>query len=392
MSKLLFIFEEDMPSVSITRAMFKGLEHHPEIVSDFLYMTDVRPKDIDMSDIIIFIRPSNIYAWKIAACAAKAGHVVVTLCDDDLLNLPNDLPVIPWRKAGLLKVLKYSDAIWSSSSYVLNKYKHLIKGTSSIRLDTIVYSNELPSLCIKHSNFPIKIVYAAAKSHAQMFEAFISPIVPKLCDKYGSNISFTFVGVHPNIPGVNCEYISSMPLLEYRQYMRQQRFDIGVAPLYESDFTKCKYFNKFIEYTTQGIVGVFSNVEPYKSVIIDGENGFLANNTPEEWLKTLNYVIEEKTLRETCLKNAVDYLKEYHNESTIIERLKNAFPEAFSDSLREYKRCRSFFLQKIIYTLSRPFDWIWLSLFYLRRTGLVDVIDRAKKRLLRDNSYSRRKE
>ena len=121
MSRLLFIYERDMPTVSITHEMFSGLKLFPEIKSDFCYLQDVRPSDIDYHDVIIFIRPDNIYSWKIAQNAKQAGHLIVTFCDDDLLNLPKPNPTIPWRKKGLLKALSFTDVIWSSSRYILEK-------------------------------------------------------------------------------------------------------------------------------------------------------------------------------------------------------------------------------------------------------------------------------
>ena len=64
MSKLLFIYERDMPTVSITRDMFTHLKGFRMITSDFMYMDDVIPTDIDEHDVIIFMRPANGYSWK----------------------------------------------------------------------------------------------------------------------------------------------------------------------------------------------------------------------------------------------------------------------------------------------------------------------------------------
>ena len=86
MSKLLFLFERDMPTVSITREVFSNLHGQDQIKSSFMYLEDVKPSNIDDNDVVIFMRPNNIYAWKIADEARKAGHVTVTFCDDDLLN------------------------------------------------------------------------------------------------------------------------------------------------------------------------------------------------------------------------------------------------------------------------------------------------------------------
>ncbi len=42
MGKLLFVFEEDMPTVSIWRDIFTHLKHYPKIVSDFMYLSDIK--------------------------------------------------------------------------------------------------------------------------------------------------------------------------------------------------------------------------------------------------------------------------------------------------------------------------------------------------------------
>ncbi len=318
MSKLLFVFEEDMPTVSILRDIFTHLKHYPEIVSDFMYMSDIKPEDIDIHDVIIFIRPSNIYSWKIARRAKEAGHPVITFCDDDLLNLPKDIPMTPWRKKGLIKALSFSDAVWSFNEHIVKKYRPFTSGGRSIRTDMIIRPAELEGITVKHNNNVVKIVYAAAASHAALFDEYVKPIVPELVREFGDKISFTFVGVRPNMEDIECEYISGMPLMEYRKFMREQNFDIGLAPLHVNDFSKCKYFNKFVEYTTQGIAGVYSNTEPYTYVVTDGENGFLANNRPEDWLNAMRRAIKDNKLREQCTANAIDYLRDRHSEEAII--------------------------------------------------------------------------
>ena len=253
MSKLLFVYERDMPTISITREMFAGLKDYPEIESDFKYLTDVTTQDIDNHDIIIFMRPEDVYSCAIARRARQAGHLVVTFCDDDLLNLPKSIPSIPWRKKGLRSTLSFSDVIWSSSKYLSDKYKDLTSGKRVVVGDTIVQPEELSEYKDKPEVNEVRIVYAAGLSHASLFEKYIGPIIPKLKEDFGDSISFTFVSVHPQVDGVRCEYVSGMPLLEYRRYMKEQQFDIGVAPLPNDDFSKCKYFNKFLEYRTYAV-------------------------------------------------------------------------------------------------------------------------------------------
>lgn len=385
MSKILYIYEHNMPTVSITRDVMSNLKGYPDIQVEFIQLTKLKINDVDRNDIIVFIRPDNYYSSIIAKKAMFAGHLVITFCDDDLLNLPDDMPTIPWRKNGLINTLKNSDVIWSSSRYIAQKYKEFTKSKRFAVSDTIVESSVFSRGEIKDQNKKddkIKIVYAAAPSHSKLFETYISPIIPKLFNQYGNRISMTFVGVHPKVDCVECEYIQSMPLMEYREFMIKQRFDIGVAPLMENDFSKCKYFNKFLEYSTQGIMGLYSNTEPYTYVIKDKENGLLVNNTPDAWYKALCMAIDNYSLRKKCLFNAIEYIKEKHSEEYCIRAIISNIPEINSKSKNNYNNCESFRFNLIIYRIMRLFDDLYLFFFFLKRIGLMQVVKKIYKHFI----------
>ena len=94
----------------------------------------------------------------------------------------------------------------------------------------------------------------------------------------------------------------------YTAYMAKCNWDIGLAPMPLSEFHRCKYFNKYIEYASFGIAGIYTNCEPYIYGIRDHENGLLVNNTTEEWVNAISELIENEKLRKqiskTCLREA----------------------------------------------------------------------------------------
>ena len=393
MSKLLFIFERNMPTVSILMNQFEKLNGYPEIESDFTYLTEVTPSLIDSHDIIFFIRPMDILSYKIASSARQAGHLVVTLCDDDLLNLPKSVPSIPWRKKGLQKILAKSDVIGSSSRNILSRYSVLTAGKRTALTDSIVKPDAFSGIEKDHNKSDdVRIVYAAAADHNSLFEKYISPIAPRLGEEFGDKLSFSFISVRPKIEGVKCRFLAGMPLMEYRKFMKEQRFDIGVAPLNNDEFSKCKYFNKFIEYTTQGIIGIYSNVEPYTYVVEDKKTGFLADDNPESWYNAIRTAIKQKELRQSCLSNAIDYLKKNHSEQACMERLISGIPEILNADGRTYKRCGGFGLQKVKYYLLKPLDWLYLTWFFLGKTGISGFFKRVKTHFVEAKAYRRRKE
>ena len=386
MSNLLFVFERDIPTISIMRELFSNLSNYPEIRSDFLYLMDVKSSDIDSHDVVIFMRPNDVYSSIVALRAREAGHLTVTFCDDDLLNLPTDSPTIPWRKKGLIRTLRQSDVIWSSSRYLVEKWRKLTADGRCVLSDTIIQPEQFNNTEVVADGDVVKIVYAAAPSHADLFEDLISPVLPRLAQEFGDKIKFTFISVHPDVKGVECEFLPGMPLLEYREYMKNQRFDIGLAPLKNDEFSKCKYINKFIEYTTQGIVGVYSKTEPYTYVVNDGANGFLSDDSADSWYHALSTAIRNTELRKKCLAQAVDYLKKNYTETACMERVRQAVPEFF-DEPRVYDKCKGFGLHKIRYYLIRPMDWGYLFLFYLNRTGIKGVISRIKRHYVESKAY-----
>jgi glycosyltransferase involved in cell wall biosynthesis len=96
-------------------------------------------------------------------------------------------------------------------------------------------------------------------------------------------------------------------------------WDIGVCPLLENEFNSGKSELKYIEYTSLGIPSIFSDVEPYKSIITDEYNGFLAS-TSEQWEKKLEKLITNKQLREEILNNTISDVEEnYSLKNTVMQ-------------------------------------------------------------------------
>jgi len=94
-------------------------------------------------------------------------------------------------------------------------------------------------------------------------------------------------------------------------------WDIGIAPLENTDFNKGKSELKYIEYSALGIPVVCTDIEPYNTVIKDGVTGFLANDK-ESWYEKLKNLILDENLRENIVSNSQkDILENYSIEDRI---------------------------------------------------------------------------
>lgn len=102
--------------------------------------------------------------------------------------------------------------------------------------------------------------------------------------------------------------------LEYPKWLSAQRWDIGIAPLVDTAFTRSKSHIKWMEYAAYKVPTVASRVYPYfmelagREMITDGETGFLCR--PPEWETTLERLILDKSLRERIGQNAYNHIKD----------------------------------------------------------------------------------
>lgn len=369
MSSLLVVYEGEVPTVSILKESLPLL-FETGVRPVFSRSIDVKPQMIDCADVVMLIRPMDICSWSVAKAAKMAGAFLVFFTDDDLLHMPEDYPHIPWRIQSMRSALSVSGTVLSSSADIRERYGPKCRGGRNGVIHTIVTAEELSSVPKGISPGQTKIVYAAGRDHAGLFHSLVEPILSQLDKRYGRKVSLTFVGVHPDIDtdkySFQIQYQKSMPLQEYREYMRREHFDIGLAPLHDDSVSACKYFNKYIEYTLVGTVGVYSNCRPYTDVVRNGVNGFLADNTKDGWYQAICRAIDEPVILQECLSNAIRYLKEEHSTEKIRTQLFKDIPE-LRKKRRHKRRCRSLIFGKILYRLFRMGDILYLFFFYLKR-------------------------
>lgn len=80
------------------------------------------------------------------------------------------------------------------------------------------------------------------------------------------------------------------------KYYSSMDFDIGLCPVLETNFAKCKSNIKAVEYGARGIPVIASDVTCYRDYVKHGYNGFLAK-TEHEWLNYLHELANDEELR-----------------------------------------------------------------------------------------------
>ena len=385
MANLLCIYENRIATVEILEEFFSRLNETDQRVQvKFVSVLNLIETDLSWCDVLYMIRPNNAVFARLAEMTKKYGIVTVTHLDDDLLHLPQGNIDIPWRKRGLEMTIKNSDILSSPSPYICKTYANSFEIKRTISVDTPVPECDIKTH-LDEKNGRTKIVYAAGIAHNLFFDLFVHPILDELNGKYGDKISMTFMGVRPEIDvkkySFPIDYIDSLPFKEYRERVGRENFDIGLAPLSSTEFTRCKYFNKFIEYSIFGIVGIYSDTEPYTFVVKNNENGILAGDDPLDWLEAICRLIDDKQLIKRCRDQAYSTLRTRFNSEEIMNRFINDLPEIVNYHKEKSVKAHNIVLYKAIYRLSRIEDWIFKAYCYYKMGGLHEVSKGLKRRL-----------
>jgi hypothetical protein len=135
----------------------------------------------------------------------------------------------------------------------------------------------------------IKLVYHGTASHQAEIE-WLHPVIAAVQHRR-DDIHFELFGELPvhrrfrELPRV--AVLHPMRWENYLAYTASQRADIGLAPLLPGRFNAARGPVKFIDYTRQGALGMYSRVPPYEGFVRDGVDGVLLPNAPEAWVEAI---------------------------------------------------------------------------------------------------------
>lgn len=366
MSKVLFLYDEIEPTVLMAKRFFEKFAEKKNIKIRFIKSAKLKQEDFNWSDVILIIRGQAIFMAEIAKIAAKKQRYVVSFYDDDFFELKDFHIRRPMQEKAITIILQNSDIVLATNNTLGEKYVKISKKAKFVKSDTSVQESEL--YIQEEKKEGIHVVYYVNDGTTETFEQVIGPAIPALTEKYGKNLTWSFIGVTPKMPNCvsqdNIYFYQHLSLDQFRKLLRKGRFTFGIAPLIENEFTKSKYINKFMEFTTAGLACIYSDVAPYHGFIEDKKNGFLCENTVDGWIGAFEKACN-KEAREKCVENAKTQIREKFSQDAIIKRIVEEIPE-----LLEYKKRKQNISKIKFYQLK----------LYSKVASVMDLFLRAKGR------------
>jgi processive 1,2-diacylglycerol beta-glucosyltransferase len=226
--------------------------------------------------------------------------------DDNLFSIDKYNPVLIALEE---KYLQYLRAIVIDSKYLTTTTETLANQLREYRgyrdPNTVVV---IPNLISTEKYIPaqqtnkkkIVIGYAGGASHyADLHHTGMYDALAKIMHEH-KDVYVEAVGMYIDkyLPKARYKFIYGEKEVEkwYKLYGKL-KFDIAVAPLEDTAFTKCKSNIKWQEYSLMGIPTIASNVGPYKDTIKHGSDGWLCENTTEAWYNAFKLLITNQDLR-----------------------------------------------------------------------------------------------
>ncbi|MDD5792972.1 MAG: hypothetical protein PUD22_10345 [Erysipelotrichaceae bacterium] len=312
MINVLIVSNSLIPSVLLCgHSQMEYLKSIKEADYRFLEASKLDDEILTWANIIIFLRSESLIERYASDLAKKAGKHLIYVLDDDLLNIPDYLSSVAYYQRADIKdnikhIMANCDTFLTPSRIMVNTYG------MSFNHAFVIDEPALYPIEEKKDNDIIRIGFAGSIDRAQDINDILSGALRKIKNKYGHSVSIEFIGARPAI--VDELGLKHIPYQDsyavYEEKVKEANWDIGLAPMPLTAFHSCKYFNKYVEYASFGIVGIYSNCSPYTFGIKDGYNGLLVENDTDSWVNAISKLIDDKTLRDNmkanCLKEARD--------------------------------------------------------------------------------------
>ena len=340
--------------------------------------------DLAWCDILFIVRGASSLSLLAADRAKKLQRIVLGYWDDDLLSIPTWSLSYPYyanapMRENISALFKLTDAFFSRNPKLAAKLSSL-HGSEAKVLPGVLWAEKLGPLTRDRNPIPV-VGFAGSVDHRDLLNSLLGPSIAAVLDT-GVDFKFHIVGPEPNFIGkLRIETIHTPYIRNFYDYLAVASdlgWDVGLAPLIDSEFTMYKFYNKLIEYTFIGCAGIYSRVEPYTGVIEDGITGLLVENEVGAWKEAILRLLMDPELRFRIATNAREFVQTNLNRRVAVEQYAAILGPFFTYRAPEVGI--TYVGKSYIYYEFKKLYNLWAE--YAKIFGMIAFIRAASSRLL----------
>jgi glycosyltransferase involved in cell wall biosynthesis len=148
---------------------------------------------------------------------------------------------------------------------------------------------------------------------------FLRDIVPAL-ETVSREAAFSLSVVGADGFSVDGVDVATKPWREEEEADDLRRFDVGVMPLPDDDWSRGKCALKLLQYMSSGVPAISSSLGSAAEIITDGDNGFLADSH-DGWIGRLTRLLRDERLRTRIGRSGRNWVETHYNLSIYGPRL-----------------------------------------------------------------------
>jgi glycosyltransferase involved in cell wall biosynthesis len=306
-------------------------------------LTHVNCSDNELrwADVVVVQKQTDMNFYTRLSRMKALGKRIVYELDDDVFNVPSWNPAYTFFqrvRPNLLKYLQLADAVTASTAFLgerLRKHNpNVYVLPNSLDFQELDREGPYPDIASpldkqckrltwdqykQRCEGRVVIGWAGSPTHKKDLQILV-PVIKRLSRQYPGKVLFVMGGcVHretaTTTPYGSLVYMEMVPPRVYLRYTASLGWDIGLAPVADHLFNYSKSNLKVIEYMASGYVPVASDLVTYNTTIQHGKTGYLCK-TPQDWMRTLRVLIENKSVREEVRNNAAPYVRQKFDIAT----------------------------------------------------------------------------
>lgn len=280
------------------------------------------PSSLKNASLVIFCRNTEPKYQKSLDYLIENDIPYIYDLDDNLFGIPLDTELgqyhrDPNRQITLKKYLQNAQLVRVYSKTLLDIVHDYTDRALMVSapLDWSLINS--PSTRV-YQDEPIRIVYVTSRKEDKLWNIF-SKALKSFLQNHPQHVEMYFWGYFPD-EFSNLKNVFSLPYEpNYSTFMKKfskAGFHIGLAPLVDDQFHNAKTNNKFREYGSCKVAGIYSNVPVYNSCIQHKKDGYLVKNTDEEWYSALEQLVNDVQLRNQIIHHAYENIRANYSETT----------------------------------------------------------------------------
>ena len=289
----------------------------------------VSQEDMESAQIVIFIRNVEPDAYRYLEMAHQMGKRTVYCIDDNFLEIPSGAQEFPYyrepaRRETFVNFLRNAQIVHVNSEFFADYIRQHFNPRVAYFPATVDY--EWLEQGTKSAKEDGQIVIGYEGTYKEEDFKPVVRAMMRLLKEYGWIIRVEFFGFIPSSIRGQRGVTHFSYEQDYRQFIHRLyglTWDIGLAPLADTLFNRCKTNNKFREYGACMIPGIYSNVPTYSSWVNHGETGYLVPHSEEGWYEGIKQMIESPALRQKIKERASSFARSHFSIETCVDNWKH---------------------------------------------------------------------